>query len=302
MQEDMQFSYDLRDHLMRLTRLPVAVFCANLAAITMVPAWAAAQSRFATPAPVVLVPATALVTAPPLASFTLVQPQPAGSRAAPFLRDHAALAAVTLTAIAAGASADRWAEHQLPRTDNRTVNTLSMTGEHIGNPAYVAPLLLAGYALGKFRKDAQLSGASLRIAGAVGGAVVLAEGVKLAVGRARPYQAPGDPDDFSPFRGNNSFPSGHTTLAFAFASAIDAETDRRWVPWVVYPAATLTAWSRVQDGKHWMSDVVGGAALGLWAGRRIDQFERDRLGSLSRVKLVVKGSRHSMRAGLRMRF
>ncbi len=287
---------------MRLTRCPVALLIANLAAIAMVPALAGAQSRFGTPAPVVLAPTTALLTAPPLASFTLGQSQPRGSRAAPFLRDHAAFAAVTLTALAASARADRWAEHQLPRQQNRVVNSLSIAGEKMGNPAYVAPLLMAGYALGRFRRDTQLSGASLRVAGAVGGAVVLSEGVKFAVGRARPSESPGDPDNFAPLRGNNSFPSGHTTIAFALASAIDAETDRRWVPWVVYPAATLTAWSRIQDSKHWMSDVVGGAALGLWAGRRIDQFERDRLGSLSRVKLVVKGSRRSVRAGLRMRF
>ena len=286
---------------MRLTRCPVALLLANLAAIAMVPALAGAQSRFATPTPVVLAPPTAVLTAPPLATFTLGQPQRASSRAAPFLRNHAAFA-VTMTALVASARADRWAEHQLPRQQNRVVNSLSIAGEKMGNPAYVAPLLMAGYALGRFRRDTQLSGASLRVAGAVGGAVVLSEGVKFAVGRARPSQSPGDPDNFTPLRGNNSFPSGHTTMAFALASAIDAETDRRWVPWVVYPAATLTAWSRIQDSKHWMSDVVGGAALGLWAGRRIDQFERDRLGSLSRVKLVVKGSRRNVRAGLRMRF
>lgn len=286
---------------MRLTRCPVALLLANLAAIAMVPALAGAQSRFATPTPVVLAPPTAFLTAPPLATFTLGQPQRASSRAAPFLRNHAALA-VTMTALVASARADRWAEHQLPRQQNRVVNSLSIAGEKLGNPAYVAPLLMAGYALGRFRRDTQMSGASLRVAGAVGGAVVLSEGVKFAVGRARPSQSPGDPDNFTPMRGNNSFPSGHTTMAFALASAIDAETDRRWVPWVVYPAATLTAWSRIQDSKHWMSDVVGGAALGLWAGRRIDQFERDRLGSLSRVKLVVKGSRRNVRAGLRMRF
>lgn len=62
--------------------------------------------------------------------------------------------------------------------------------------------------------------------------------LKLAVGRARPASAPGDPGDFRPFgRLDASFPSVHTTVAFAAASAIHSEARARWVPWVVYPAA-----------------------------------------------------------------
>ena len=85
-----------------------------------------------------------------------------------------------------------------------------------------------------------------------------------------------DPDQFDPFSGHNSFPSGHSTVAFADAEALDRETSARWVPWAAYPLASLVGWSRVRDDKHWGSDVVAGAALGYWAARKTEDFMRAR--------------------------
>ena len=52
------------------------------------------------------------------------------------------------------------------------------------------------------------------------------------------------------------------------------ETTRGWVPWVAYPIASLVGWSRVQDDEHWASDVVAGAALGLWTARKTEEALR----------------------------
>jgi len=101
--------------------------------------------------------------------------------------------------------------------------------------------------------------------------------LKSAVGRERPNESPDAPWRFAPFSNHDGFPSGHATIAFALAAALDAETRTRWVPALAYPAAALTAWSRVRDRDHWPSDVVAGAALGGWVARKTDRYAQRRL-------------------------
>lgn len=82
------------------------------------------------------------------------------------------------------------------------------------------------------------------------------KGLKLAVERERP-----DGSDFE------SFPSGHTAKAFMTATMLHKEYGGR-SPWFSiggYSVAALTGVSRMMNGKHWMSDVVAGAAIGVGA-------------------------------------
>ena len=61
--------------------------------------------------------------------------------------------------------------------------------------------------------------------------------------------------------GNDSFPSGHTAIAFAAARFIDKRYAPEASPYL-YAAAGLTALARVKADKHFTKDVVAGAALG----------------------------------------
>ena len=61
--------------------------------------------------------------------------------------------------------------------------------------------------------------------------------------------------------GNDSFPSGHTAIAFAAARFIDKRYAPEASPYL-YAAAGLTALARVKADKHYTKDVVVGAALG----------------------------------------
>lgn len=111
---------------------------------------------------------------------------------------------------------------------------------------------------------------------AVGSALTIL--VKRLAGRARPSASPGNAHDFSWGRGFGgdanflSFPSGHSTAAFAFASAITARVGTRsrsqalWLGPLLYGAASLTGVSRLYDGSHWLSDVVVGAGIGTVSG------------------------------------
>ena len=85
---------------------------------------------------------------------------------------------------------------------------------------------------------------------------VLTQGIKIAVGRQRP--------DGTRF----SFPSGHTSSSFATAAVL-----QRRLGWKVgapaYAMATYVAASRLQENKHYLSDVIFGAAVGIVSGRAV---------------------------------
>ncbi len=67
-----------------------------------------------------------------------------------------------------------------------------------------------------------------------------------------------------------SFPSGHSTMAFAAATFFaEAYSDKNWIPVAAYTMATLAAASRMYDNKHWFSDVFFGSAIGYFTAKAI---------------------------------
>lgn len=65
-----------------------------------------------------------------------------------------------------------------------------------------------------------------------------------------------------------SFPSGHTSTAFTSAAVIETHFGRWWsIP--AYAAATYVGLSRMQENRHYLSDVIAGAILGTYLGKSI---------------------------------
>jgi membrane-associated phospholipid phosphatase len=97
---------------------------------------------------------------------------------------------------------------------------------------------------------------------------VITPAIKRVAGRSRPFENEGA-FAFDPLSGNESFPSGHATNAFAVASVFAAHSDGWVVPTIAYTLATGVAVSRANDNVHFASDVIAGAAIGTAIGRSI---------------------------------
>lgn len=70
---------------------------------------------------------------------------------------------------------------------------------------------------------------------------------------------------------NESFPSGHTTQAFVSATFMHKEYGKKsiWYSVLAYSFATSTGAMRMLNDRHWFSDVLAGAAIGIFSTEMI---------------------------------
>jgi membrane-associated phospholipid phosphatase len=155
------------------------------------------------------------------------------------------------------------------------------------------PFLIGGsmYVVGRAARVPRMAELAVHGTEAVVVGAVTSGVLKIILGRARPYlTADTNPRNFGFGRGQKSgdyqsFPSGHSTAAFAAAAAVSAETAEWWpqTRWVfgpiLYGGATLVGISRMYDDKHWASDVVMGAAVGTFAGLKTVRFNHTHAGN-----------------------
>jgi undecaprenyl-diphosphatase len=143
--------------------------------------------------------------------------------------------------------------------------------------------------------------------------------IKGIAGRARPYQVTGDAAyNFALGRGfphrepYSSFPSGHATGSFAFASSITIEAAHRWpeharlVGALAYGGAFLDGVSRVYRDTHWPSDVAMGALVGTMSGIIVTRHQHahpnNRLDALARWVLLAPSTDGRLALGVAKTF
>jgi membrane-associated phospholipid phosphatase len=180
-------------------------------------------------------------------------------------------AAVAGFVLAATLLADQSIRGQVQEFRGRTSDAVARVGNGFGEPRYVLPVIGAGLLVGQLTGQRSVTRVALRAGGAVAIAGGITTAAKYTIGRSRP-RGDGDADLFRPLSGWNSFPSGHTAVAFALATVIADETRDSWSDAALYGAATLTGLARLNDDRHWTSDVFVGALVGhlsaRWLSRR----------------------------------
>jgi membrane-associated phospholipid phosphatase len=105
--------------------------------------------------------------------------------------------------------------------------------------------------------------------------------IKIAAGRSRPYEDLGT-NNFKSLGADNpnsSFPSGHTTEAFALASVISSHYEEIWIKVTAYTVASLVGIARTYHDAHFASDVLAGAFIGNWVGLSVVSYHQQKQGA-----------------------
>ena len=123
----------------------------------------------------------------------------------------------------------------------------------------MAPLTAGLFLAGRATHNSRFRAATYDIAQAAIITNVYTTALKSAAQRNRP-----DASD------RLSFPSGHTSGAFAMASVVDAHYGPK-VGIPAYAAAAAIGLSRIESNKHHLSDVLAGATIGYLVGHSVSK-------------------------------
>jgi len=143
------------------------------------------------------------------------------------------------------------------------VNTAFAPGKYIGNTPEIVSATLATYAIGRIFDQPKTSHLGMDLIQAQILTEMLVEPIKFATGRERPDGS-----------NHQSFPSGHAAITFATATVIERHLGWRKAL-LGYTIASYVAASRLHDNRHYLSDVVFGAAVGSIAGRTVVHHASD---------------------------
>ncbi len=181
--------------------------------------------------------------------------------------------------------------------DSNSSGTLRKVSEAVApfGSEYSFGTLGAFYLAGKLLKNEKaLAVAEDGLVSSLIAAGVISPILKATVGRRRPSQTD---STFSRDEGAVSFPSGHTTQAFAVASVVAAHYRSPWVRIGAYGLAGLVGFSRMEQGAHYASDVVAGALLGIAVGNAVVRFNES-----ERLRISVVPSTSSRNRGVAVMF
>lgn len=137
-------------------------------------------------------------------------------------------------------------------------------------PVTVVGLFSQGY----FTKDKVMMRNGIKSGISIGFAALVTAGLKISIHRLRPdIKYPGEFVQRT-HAGRYSFPSGHTTSAFAMATALSLSYQKWYVAVPAYLYAGMVGYSRMRLGVHFPSDVLGGIVVGMGSGLLVWQLDR----------------------------
>jgi membrane-associated phospholipid phosphatase len=168
---------------------------------------------------------------------------------------------------------DKDIQQAVQRARNGTIDSVFNAVQPFG-AEYSFAVLGAFYVGGEIFRDPRAKSVALDglSAGIIASGLVTTP-LKYVFGRARPEAGRGA-YDFQPFSGQDSFPSGHATQAYAVATVIAEHYDSLWIKLGSYGLASMVGYARLNNNAHWASDVVAGAAIGIFVGHVVVHFNQ----------------------------
>jgi membrane-associated phospholipid phosphatase len=164
------------------------------------------------------------------------------------------------------------------RHRSKTADDIAGVFRQEGEAPYYAGISLGVLGLGVVTGKSGVRRAGTRLVAAVALSAAEMSVMKRLVGRSRPNEDVGA-FSFHPFttlkdsagvEARGSMPSGHVTAAFAVATSLADDIKSPLVHVLLYTAATGTAFSRINDNRHWLSDAAMGAVLGIFTGKVVN--------------------------------
>jgi membrane-associated phospholipid phosphatase len=117
------------------------------------------------------------------------------------------------------------------------------------------------FGIGLIKGDSALVWNAVEIGASVISSTIVSTIIKKAAKRTRPYITYPDLEELTT-EGSYSFPSNHTSGAFSLATSLSLEYPKWYVIIPSYTWASAVAYSRMDLGVHYPSDVLMGAFVG----------------------------------------
>jgi membrane-associated phospholipid phosphatase len=165
-------------------------------------------------------------------------------------------------------------ERAIRRHRNDTLTSIFDNVQPLGNE-YAIGVIGTFYIAGEIFKDPRAKNTALdAISASAIASGIIDNALKYVVGRGRPTDNQGA-YNFQPFSGRDSFASGHATEAFALASVISEHYNTPWVQFTSYGLASMVGYARLNNNRHWPSDVLAGAVIGTFVGKTVVHFNQN---------------------------